>query len=129
MTKMMRTDGSATCLASKGKPEFSPQQNILREQKDSLPLKHALFLFEKKKKNNKKILDTFSFSCRKHSCCTTETHILLMHFQHKTELGRMDFKSTKDSKIHTQAVLSTYIHAVIHREKPNTWIQPSSTAR
>lgn len=50
MTKMMRTDGSATCLASKGKPEFSPQQNILREQKDSLPLKHALFLFEKKKK-------------------------------------------------------------------------------
>lgn len=50
MTKMMRTDGSATCLASKGKPEFSPQQNILREQKDSLPLKHALFLFEK---NNK----------------------------------------------------------------------------
>lgn len=129
MTKMMRTDGSATCLASKGKPEFSPQQNILREQKDSLPLKHALFLFEKKKKKNKKILNTFSFSCRKHSCCTTETHILLMHFQHKTELGRMDFKSTKDSKIHTQAVLSTYTHAVIHREKPNTWIQPSSTAR
>lgn len=54
MTKMMRTDGSATCLASKGKPEFSPQQNILREQKDSLPLKHALFLFEKKKKKTRK---------------------------------------------------------------------------
>lgn len=107
---------------------FSPTK-YLKGAKGFSSLKACLIPVWEKKKKNKKILNTFSFSCRKHSCCTTETHILLMHFQHKTELGRMDFKSTKDSKIHTQAVLSTYTHAVIHREKPNTWIQPSSTAR